>query len=268
MGNILYFMYPGYSNPNAQSLGQIIGDYLQDSSWPNVDSYMQNLTATKNKYKPFNFVQLAMSPKTGKYSLYYLNNNDTKSNYQKMNKNEIDPFYFSVSNSDLARPFNKVKLGEAILKDIVSDFANNSDKTELVNQLFTRLIQNASENFPDNNLAAFMNTRNLELVRNVSKINADYGSFWKNAHTRTSTVILVDYNDNVSYYELNLTSWTNETDYNIRDKMWLMNSFSFKLNPIYKRNSESSSANGLTNRAVVFTVFSLFFKFIGLFIVD
>jgi uncharacterized protein with NRDE domain len=259
LGNILFFMYPGYSNPNAQSLGLIIGDYLQDSSWPSVDSYLRNLTARKSSYKPFNFVQLAMSPQTGKYSLYYLNNSDTKSDYQKMNTNDADPFFFSVSNSDLARPFNKVKSGEAILKDLVRDFKNSSNTTELVNRLFSGLIQNTDENFPDTNLQAFMNTNNLELVRNVSKINADYGSFWKNGHTRTSTVILVDYDDNVRYYELNLTSWKNETDYNIREKMWTMNAFKFKLNPLYK---QANGANGLTNKAVVFTAFALFFKFV------
>jgi uncharacterized protein with NRDE domain len=240
-------------------VGKIIGEYLRDSSWPSVESFMSNLTSRKSTYRPFNYLQAAMSPTTGNYSLFYLNNNDTNS-YVKLNENEKDTFYFSISNSDPKRPFKKVIEGKELMKNIVREFETSSNKTRLVDRLLHELIQNTTENFPDPNLAAFMNMKDQpDNVRGVSKINADYGSFWENAHTRTSTVILVDHNNNVEYYELNLTSWQNDTNFSIRNKEWVLNSFAFKLKPTYLKTS--GAAGSVTRGLIsVSTIFAALFS--------
>ena len=109
-----------------------------------------------------------MSNETGKYSLFYLNNNDTKS-YAKMNNNTDGQFIFSISNSDPLRPFQKVVHGEKIFKQIVDNYSSNSNKTYLTESL-RELLQNKTENMPDQNLAAFMNTKNDLLVSGVSRV--------------------------------------------------------------------------------------------------
>jgi uncharacterized protein with NRDE domain len=257
---VLFFLHPG-SNKTG-SVGEIIGDYLLDSSWTNVEDFLTKLTLNKNKYRSFNYIQLEMSKTTGRYDLFYLNNNDTKS-YQKMNPNDRDRFIFALSNSDLARPYNKVKNGRTIFEQIIDSFENKPNKTEILHRLFYDLLHNETENFPDQNLKAFMNIQNDDLVRNVSKLNADYGSFWKNAHTRTSSVILIDYNDNIEYHELNLTSWTNEANSNIRDKEWVKRSLRFNLKPLYKNDSNSKYETNAKMYFIYFftSIFSFYFKF-------
>ena len=264
MGNILFYMVSNNTNKKPLPVGGIIGSYLQDSSWPSAETFLANLTAKKNAHRPFNYIHLEMSKKTGSYSLYYLNNSDTQSAFQKMNANDLEPFYFALSNSNPNQQFNKAVKGEGILKSAIKGFEQTGEKDKLVNSLIYDLLQNTEENYPDPNLSASMNIREggEALVRNVSKINADYGGFWRNAHTRTSTVILVDYENNVEYYELNLTSWKNETDFNVAEKDWKLNSFKFKLKPVHK-GDENSAPSCLLNElnalfATIFATFSLY----------
>lgn len=233
MGNILFFMVKGNPNINTNSVGEIAGSYIQDSSWSSPEAFMANLTANKTFYRPFNYVQLAMSKETGQYDLFYVNNNDTES-YKKMNPNDRDRFFFSLSNSDPDRAFRKVGLGEKLMSKLVYVYGKGErNKQKLVDSLLYELLQNTTENFPDPNLAAFTKADD-QTIRGVSRVNADYGGFWKNAHTRTSTVILVDKYDNVEYHELNLTSWTTGPDNKIADQKWVLNSFKFKLRPSYR----------------------------------
>ena len=93
-----------------------------------------------------------------------------------------------------------------------------------------QLLQDKTQNIPDKTLAEYLRTNNENIVGNISSINADYGHYWKNARTRTSTVILVDYDNNVEYYEYNLTSWKRLVNANIINQKWELNSFKFKLN--------------------------------------
>jgi hypothetical protein len=57
-------------------------------------------------------------------------------------------------------------------------------------------------------------------------------------------VILVDYYDNVDYYELNLTDWKNGELAN--NQQWQLNHFKFKLKPLYKRSKPFKTV-GLTS---------------------
>jgi uncharacterized protein with NRDE domain len=251
----------GTNRPSISPRGVVVGTYIQNSTWPNVETYMQYLTEHKMDYKPFNFVQFEMSKETGRYSMYYLNNNDTK-NYVKLNPNDVDKFIFGVSNSDPDRPFNKVGAGNKIFENLINDYATNSNKENFVDSLVKKLLQNTEKHYPDKNLAEFMNLvddKYKDIVSGVSQINSNYSLYWKNGNTRTSTIILVDYDDNVEYYEYNLTDWTA----NLETVKWEMNSFKFKLKPLYK-NSSNSNFNlfnifSLFYLALKKTIFSLFF---------
>lgn len=214
--------------------GVIVGNYLQDSSWPSVQSFLQNLNDEKKSYNPFNYVQAEMSNKTGDYDLYYLNNNSTQS-YEKLNLG-AENLIFGISNSDPERPFQKVVEGEVEFSNIIESYASHMNKNRLVDSLIG-LLQNETSHMPDQTLSDFMGSPEEYIVDGVSKIKANYSGFWKNGHTRTSTLIMVDLDDNVEYYEFNLTA--NSVN---RVEEWKINSFKFKLKPLYKNNLPNSSS--------------------------
>jgi hypothetical protein len=116
------------------------------------------------------------------------------------------------------------------------------------------LLQSTSPNMPDETLAQFM-LRNVSdkhdevIVSGVSRIKANYTGYWANGFTRTSTLILVDYDDNVEYYEYNLT----KTSRNDTTENWQMNSLSFKLKPLYTKNEA-----GQLNIPIRFILSSIF----------
>lgn len=219
----------------------MVPNYVQTSEWESPEQAMQDLTNKKHLYLAFNYVQLEMSKEDGSYSLYYVNNNDTKP-YAKMNDNSTSSYYFSVSNSNLERPFAKTVAGKQVFKGIIDSYATHQNKETLRESLLS-LLQNTTDNMPDENLAAFMDMPDAKfksVVKGVSSVKANYTGFWYRAHTRTSTIILVDYDDNVEYHELNLTSWTNNELAN--NQSWKMNSFKFKLKPLYKLSHPSNSS--------------------------
>ena len=251
LGNLLFFMSQGPYPTDTKPRGIIVGDYLQDSSWPSVETFMQKLSDEKHLYKPFNYVQVEMSNITGEYSLYYVNNNST-STYEKMNKNSRR-FIFSISNSDPERPFKKVVNGEKVFIDIIDRYSLTNNKEHFIDSMIA-LLQNKSSNMPDEILAQFMrknltNPRDESVVDGVSKIKANYTGYWANGFTRTSTLILVDYDDNVEYYEYNLT----KTSRNDTTENWQMNSLSFKLKPLYTKNEA-----GQLNIPIRFILLSIF----------
>ena len=223
------------SRPSTQApvtpRGVMVGNFIQNSSWPNGEAYMEHLTEHKMDFKPFNYVQLEMSKTTGAYNMYYINNNDTKP-YSKLNLDDEKTFMFGISNSDPERPFQKVVNGKILFENIIHEFEKNSDKQKLVDSMLNDLMLNTKPNFPDKNLASFMNLEEEkfeEVIKGVSQINANYSNYWINGHTRTCTLILVDYEDVLYYYEYNLT--------NIDSKTWKMNSFEIKLKPLYSNSS-------------------------------
>jgi hypothetical protein len=112
-----------------------------------------------------------------------------------------------------------------------------------------------------------MNRTDESMIRGVSRIKADYSSFWPNAFSRTSTLILVDYDDNVEYYEFNLTNWTSRSDQStvkkIQWEQWRMNQFKFRLKPNYKQFSSAfTNRSSSTLISLILILSFLFSKYI------
>lgn len=232
-------MNPSNRASSTKPRGIVVTDYLINSSWPSPESYMQYLADSKADFGPFSYLHMEMSPKSGRYSMFYLNNNDTTNKYEILTKDDKDQFIFGISNSDPAREFNKVKVGRERFGKLINDYSEHMDKDRLVSEIMN-LLQDSTPNYPDTTLASFMQMTEPAYensVKGVSAINADYTGFWRNAHSRTSTLILIDQDDNAEYYEYNLTNWRKIDDTHVGDKEWKMNSFKFKLNPLYKNNS-------------------------------
>ena len=248
IGNLLFFMN-NLNKKQAKPRGAIVSSYLQNSSWLSIESFLHELSGKKMLYNPFNYVALEMDRETGDYSLFYLNNNNSKS-FQKMNRNS-ERFIFGLSNSDPKRPFKKIVYGKQNFKQIIDVYGENEDKEQLLNSLL-KLLQNTSSNMPDYNLASFMGFKDDSIIEGVSRLKANYSQYWKNAHTRTSTIILIDYENNVEYYEYNLTLNSSNN--------WEMNSFKFKLKPLI-----NSAQKNLYSANLIFGgiyIFNFIFKFL------
>lgn len=222
-------MQPSSHIEERQKRGIIVGSYLRNKTWNDVEDFMQHLSDVKSDFKPFNYVQLEMSKTTGKYSIYYLNNNNSKI-YSKLNQNESKRFIFALSNSNASEPFNKIKAGRENFEKIIDNYAQHNNKKLLVEEILHRILLNKTQYFPDDTLKSYMNVEDDIDVKGISQINANYGNYWKNAFSRTSTIILVDDYDNVEYYEYNMTKLENNDAYK-------MNNFSFRLKPLYKNKS-------------------------------
>ena len=82
------------------------------------------------------------------------------------------------------------------------------------------------------------------IISGVSRINANYSNFWLNAATRTSTVILVDYDNNVEYYEYDMSSLGE----------WNLNKFQFQL----KQLNNSAFKFSFNNLHLIFTVIFIY----------
>ena len=132
-------------NKPPKNRGIIVSNYLLKNI--NSEDYLQELTDEKSLYGPYNYVQLEMSKRTGKYSLYYVNNEDSNQ-YKKMNPNDINPFIFGLSNSDPNRPFQKVVKGQEIFEEIITEYRSNTKKDYFIESLID-LLQNRTENMPD-----------------------------------------------------------------------------------------------------------------------
>lgn len=240
----------------SKSRGIIAPMGLQNSSWSDAQEYLDYLAKTRHDFKPFNYIYTDMSKDTGAYSIYYLNNNKSEP-VAKLNENEVETFLFSLSNSDLERPFRKVSTGKEKFQTIIDEYALNGNKQKLLDAIIFDLLQNNEPNYPDPILKSFMNTNDESAVKGVSQINANYTSYWRNAFSRTSTVILVDYDDNVEYYEYNLTSFNRDLN-QIDSREWQMNNFTFKLRPLYKNSSSGLRATSIG----LLTLFLFLFRFL------
>lgn len=255
VGNLLFYMQTITRN-TTKGRGIIASDFLIDSSWPSSEEYMQHLMTTRLDFGPFNYVQVEMSNKTGRYSLYLISNSDDSPYQRVISDEDFGPHYFAISNSDLTRPFNKVVNGNRTFRNLVEAYAEHANKQRLVEGILG-LLQDTTENFPDPTLAEFMRKDPSDMaVRGVSRINGNYFGYWSRAHTRTSTVIMVDYNDNVEYYEYNLTSFMINASGYVEPGEWVLNSFKFKLKPLYEKFTDETNS-GVRIQSSILVVLSI-----------
>lgn len=164
---------PHLTMKDAHSRGGLVKNYLCGKEIPNV--YLQNLTKERHLYNPFN---LLVGDITG---LYYYSNIDN-------NAKKIKPGIYGLCNHLLDTPWPKVIKGKQRLTNYVSTHTN-CQPLDLLD------ILSDNQQASDNELPA--TGVSLEWERLLSSIfikESTYG-------TRSSTVLLIDKNNTVTFTE-------------------------------------------------------------------
>jgi uncharacterized protein with NRDE domain len=175
---------------DAVSRGKIVTDYLTGTSSPEL--YSKGLADSANQYNGYSLIFGDQS------DLFFFSNQNKK-------LVKLDNGIHGLSNHLLDTPWFNVRRGKELLKQIIEKENNLAD------DLFTLLIDKTAspeDELPDTGLKK-------EIEKQISSIFVeipDYG-------TRSSTVILIDQKDNVTFIEKSLDS----------NKEWITNKFNFEL---------------------------------------
>lgn len=263
VANLLFYRETNVSRRNLtldnRGRGIIVPNYVHRNAMDyEATNYLDDFEKIKFNYKGTNLVLLEMSKHTGNYSIYYMNNTSAEP-YRKLNPDDNSRFVFAVSNSEPEKPFRKVVEGKIMFEKFIDEYSRSLNKEQLIDSMMSSLLHNKTAFYPDENLASSMGLNDAgeyrDLISNVSAIKADYLISWPGARTRTSTLILVDNQDNVEYYELNLTLTKN------LEEIWAFTNLSFKLNPMYKSDAMQPRHAFITWIIAILSGFLIFFFF-------
>ncbi|WP_010650270.1 NRDE family protein [Oceanobacillus massiliensis] len=164
---------PDLEEPGKYSRGEIITNYLISNQSP--EAYLNALRAKRGDYSGFNLIV------GNSEALFYYNNMEDKFDL-------IPNGTHALSNHFLNTPWPKVVKGRTMLRE----YSNSHDTVE-IEKLF-EIVADAEE-AGDNDLPQTGIT--LDLERKLSPLfiqTPDYG-------TRTSTILLIDKNDQVTFVE-------------------------------------------------------------------
>ena len=162
-------------NKLSRSRGDLSKSFLQDSS--PVQSNLSKISSERNKYNGFNI----LLSHNGFSSIFHYSN----INNQTL---EIKPGIHGLSNAYLDTPWPKADEGKRKLADIISKETFNSE--ELI-QLLTDKKEADDAFLPQTNIS-------YDLEKKLSPIFISMNGYG----TRCSTVILIDYENNVQFLEI------------------------------------------------------------------
>ncbi|WP_249870621.1 NRDE family protein [Oceanobacillus saliphilus] len=164
---------PDMEGQNKTSRGEIVTNYLTTEVTP--DEYLKNLSASNKRYAGFNVIV------GNAEQLFYYNN--IEDNIIKVSRGT-----HALSNHFLNTPWPKVRKGRSMLETYL-----NQNKDMNIDKLF-EIVSDAEEagdkELPHTGVG-------IELERKLSPLfirTPDYG-------TRSSTVILIDHNNHVTFVE-------------------------------------------------------------------
>ena len=157
---------------NAPSRGKLVTDFLLDKT--SGETYLQRIEPRAKQYNGFSLIAGTLD------SLFYL------SNYRD-GIIQLNSGLFGLSNHLLETPWPKVEKGKRVIQDLLRSSVVHKD--DLLKILSDETL-GADEQLPDTGVG-------LEGERMLSPAfikSPGYG-------TRSSTVIIVDYNDHVAFHE-------------------------------------------------------------------
>lgn len=175
------------SDPQKLGRGFIVSDYLSNPG--STIEHLTHLQARASAYNPFHLVTVDL--KDPVCNLRHFCNIDP-------NLTEFDDGFHSFCNSSLQHPYRKATAGREKLAQVVNKFGQN--KNELIENIL-KLLQDEYRYHPDPVIAA-LSSIDSKMKAPLSAIcvrpsGVNYG-------TRTHTIVLVDHEGCVDFYEWTL----------------------------------------------------------------
>lgn len=164
---------PSRENANSRSRGELVVDYLQQPN--DIEVYRRNLSKSRTYYNGYNLLY-------GHYQHLAVYNNFEDS------LTLLKPGVHGLSNAQINTPWPKITKGTALLEDYIS--SHQTLDTDTLFDLLKDDQQASAERLPNTGVP-------LEWEEHLSSIfirSEEYG-------TRSSTLLLVDVNRNISWFE-------------------------------------------------------------------
>lgn len=180
----------GTSDPQKLGRGFIVSDYLS-----NPDATIEHLThlqAQASAYNPFHLVTVDLTDTV--HPLRHFCNIDPKIT-------EFNTGFHAFCNSSLEHPYQKAIAGREKLASVVEQFGQSTETKEELVENILKLLQDQHRYYPDPVIDA-LSTIDPKMKAPLSSIcvrpsNVNYG-------TRTHTIVLVDDQGVVDFYEWTL----------------------------------------------------------------
>lgn len=155
------------------------------------------MSKSETVYSPFNLLLLSPN-RNGQYEgHYYCRGLEGCFISQSFGPEKLSSGFHGLSNHPINQPYQKTIFGAQKLEEIVQNHQDN-----LVEKLFD-LMNDKSSHFPDSQMVKQGGEKSQmkEFHPKLACINVDISE--KNYGTRTTTLILVDQNNNVEFLEKN-----------------------------------------------------------------
>jgi len=166
------------------SRGKILTDFLRYKGSPS--QFAQNLKEQSNSYDGYNVVLGTPD------DVWYFSNKDPEAVPKQLHKGKV----YGVSNRLLDTPWPKVVLGKQLLGNL-----QKPDEESLF-KILTNTEQPPNEQLPDTGIGIETERKLSSIFVNKQVISdAEYG-------TRCSTVLTIDYSNNVTFIERDLDTKT------------------------------------------------------------
>ena len=188
---------------DAKGRGHLVIDYLQNDDLT-AQEYLNKVAESTAKYSPFNLCLFEPRRDGSRaYDAHYYCRGAEGHPVESEGPRPIPSGVTGLSNHPRSRPFQKTEHGEKMMKRLVSEAATDtSDKTLLIRRLYSLLMDNEKQ-YPDAQMSSQCGG-DEELVQDLSSIFVTAPE--RNYGTRMQTIVLVDYEGNVTFEENSCTS--------------------------------------------------------------
>jgi uncharacterized protein with NRDE domain len=177
------FRDPGLKKRDALSRGLLVSNYLRQQTKPG--SYLERLAASASQYNGFNLLV------GNSEELYYFSN-------QEDHVQRLRPGLYGLSNHLLNTPWPKVERGKQALSSLIS---NDEVSTEAIFEMLADRTISDDHLLPQTGVG-------LEVERLLSSVfisSPIYG-------TRSSTILMIEYDGSVTFIERNFLPGLEETE--------------------------------------------------------
>ncbi|CAL8115808.1 unnamed protein product [Orchesella dallaii] len=193
--------------------GFLVNDFLLN---PSVDAmqYLSKIYNSASEYNPFSLLTVDVLNRDIPQVCFYSCSGENKPH--ELPSGTVH----GIGNSFIDVPFQKVKTGREAFARVVNDNNRVDAKTTLINNIL-EIMKNQQQFHPDPQMYRQAADQPETFLRGISSRFIKLPGYG----TRTHTVILIDFYNNVSYEEITLKEPICEND-----AEWTTSSFDFKIN--------------------------------------